>query len=474
MTAIHRRRVLQAGVGAGAWLLLTACSPGGGDDDAEDTGSGAPTRTTVPPPVAMVRTNWSQDPFTFGSYSYLPVGATPKDRAALRATVDGRLRFAGEHLDATNPATVHGALHSGRRAALDLMRKQETGTGRTLVIGAGIAGLAAARALHDAGHEVTVLEGRDRIGGRLDTVRPKGWPVPVERGASWVHDTSASDLDERLKRLGVRTVAFDYASRMLDVDGSVIADDEDAIAEAEAAVDGALAWAEGQDADVSLAEALLRSGAAEEVDQVRLRHYLDSEIADEYGASASTLSAWWGTAEGTEGDDRLVLGGYRALAADLAKGLDVQLGRAVNVVSRRPDGVTVFDRDGRREEADQVIVAVPLGVLKRAAADGGIAFDPPLPDAQATALARLAMGLLDKVWLRWDEPWWSADALMWTRATRTPGSYIEWFNLEPATGEAVLLGLIGGDRAREWADRSDDEVRAAAMANLQAFADAGW
>ena len=39
---------------------------------------------------------------------------------------------------------------------------------------------------------------------------------------------------------------------------------------------------------------------------------------------------------------------------------------------------------------------------------------------------------------------------------------------------AVLLGLIGGDRAREWADRSDDEVRAAAMANLQAFADAGW
>src|SRR5438270_10304048 len=56
-----------------------------------------------------------------------------------------------------------------------------------LVIGAGVAGLAAARALHLAGHSVLVLEARDRIGGRVHTVRIAGWPVPLEAGAEFIH-----------------------------------------------------------------------------------------------------------------------------------------------------------------------------------------------------------------------------------------------------------------------------------------------
>src|SRR6266852_5781832 len=56
-----------------------------------------------------------------------------------------------------------------------------------LVIGAGVAGLAAARALHLAGRSVLVLEARDRIGGRVHTVRIAGWPVPLEAGAEFIH-----------------------------------------------------------------------------------------------------------------------------------------------------------------------------------------------------------------------------------------------------------------------------------------------
>src|SRR3954469_17920912 len=63
-----------------------------------------------------------------------------------------------------------------------------------VVIGAGVAGLAAARACERRGHRVAVLEARDRIGGRIHTLRPRGWPVPVEAGAEFVHGRSPALL----------------------------------------------------------------------------------------------------------------------------------------------------------------------------------------------------------------------------------------------------------------------------------------
>ncbi len=62
---------------------------------------------------------------------------------------------------------------------------------------------------------------------------------------------------------------------------------------------------------------------------------------------------------------------------------------------------------------------------------------------------------------------------MWTRVAPA-NPFREWFNLRPATGEPILLALIGGDEAREWAARSDQDVVTAAVQALQAFADAGW
>lgn len=56
-----------------------------------------------------------------------------------------------------------------------------------IVVGAGVAGLAAAQLLRQAGLEVLVAEARDRIGGRIHTLRPQGWPFPVEAGAEFVH-----------------------------------------------------------------------------------------------------------------------------------------------------------------------------------------------------------------------------------------------------------------------------------------------
>jgi monoamine oxidase len=233
-----------------------------------------------------------------------------------------------------------------------------------------------------------------------------------------------------------------------------------------------VAWAADQDGDRSLADALQESGAADDVDPEELEFHLETEVVTEHGADAEELSARWGLEEGTEGDDLLVIGGYGRLADDLADGIDVRRSQPVERIAIASDGVTLRTDDGTEHVADRVVVTVPLGVLQA----GSIAFEPELPEAHRDAIARLGMGLLDKYWFRFDEVFWEQDALMWTKvAPADDGNpFREWFNLEPATGEPVLLALLGGASARAWASKTDAEVKAAAMESLQEFLGAGW
>ncbi len=469
---MQRRTFLKASAAGGLWLLTAACSSDDeGARESDDEGAGAAAITTVPTPAAMARTSWSQDPWSLGSYSYMAVGAEPDMRTALAAPVADRLFFAGEATSSTSPSTVHGALASGERVAQEVLAVAGPAE-RIIVVGAGIAGVTAARALEQRGFEVTVLEARNRVGGRLDTVQPEGWPIPIELGASWVHDTEASDLAERLDGLGIAAVPFDYEQSVAGPDGERVDDLEVITGPAVETVDLAVEWASTQDDDRSLAEAIDASSAADQtgVDPDALRWYLDNEITTEYGASAEELSAWWGLEEGTEGDDVLVIGGYGGLATSASDGLDVLLERPVARIEWSDEGVTVVDADGEAMKADRVVVTIPLGVLKT----GAVAFEPPLPEDKRTAVEAIGMGLLDKVWLRFEEQFWSDEALMWTRVAPAGEPFTEWFNLAPLTGRPVLLALLGGPLAREWATRSDEEVEQAALASLQELLDAGW
>jgi len=415
----------------------------------------------------MVRTAWSSDPWTLGSYSFLGVGATPQLRRTLGAPLDGGvLHLAGEHVAVAHPGTVHGAAESGVAAA-DRILDDADGPERVVVIGAGMAGATAARRLTDGGHQVLVVEGRDRVGGRIDTVRPDGWGIPVERGASWVHDVRASDLAAELSAIDVRTVPFGYRGSVLGPDGTVVPDEATSSAP-ERDVAAAIEWAGDHDEDVSLSEALEQSGADSEPQE--LDRFLRSEIVTEYGADPGELSARNGLAEGSTGDDLLVVGGYGRLVEDLLDGIPTELAWPVATITHGGDGVLVTARDGRTITGDRAVVTLPLGVLKA----GAVRFDPPLPDGHVAAIDGLSMGVLDKVWLRWDERWWDDHGQQWTRAAPADDPYVEWFDLSGSTGQPVLLSLVGGSVAREWSTRSDEDVLTAAMRSLQSFRDAGW
>ena len=445
-----------------AAFTLAACGTSATDESENTDAADEPRR--VPEPLAMIRSSWSTDEWARGSYSFLPVGATPSLRVALAQPINGRLFFAGEATSSDAPATVHGAQASGTRSGqevIDVADAKEV----VAVLGAGVAGLAAARALHDAGYSVVIFEARDRIGGRVATVRADTWPIPVELGSSWVHDIEASDLAETLSNLDINTAAFDY-----DNDTTLFAGDvtQDSLDSATDAIESAIESVNGAESDMSIAAAVAASG--ETINSLALNHIDEVELASEYGANADELSAWWGTEEGSRGDDLLVLGGYGGVADHLAEDLDIRSGAAVRTVLWNDDGAEItFDND-ETFSCDRVVVTVPLGVL----AAGDISFNPPIPDTHQNAIDTMRMGLLYKVWFVFPEQFWSNESLIWNRIDEPGVPFREWYNLAPLTGKPVLLALNGGRTARAWAERSDDDLRVAAMNALQQFIDAGW
>jgi monoamine oxidase len=149
-----------------------------------------------PPPLAWAVSDWAGDRWAGGAWSGLLVGGTAADRARLGEPVGDRLVLAGEAVHSTWPAMAHGAYESGVAAAEQVDALARPGE---RVVGAGMAGLAAARILARRGRKVLVVEARDRLGGRLHPV-PLGARVVADLGGAWLQHYDGNPL-ARLHRL---------------------------------------------------------------------------------------------------------------------------------------------------------------------------------------------------------------------------------------------------------------------------------
>ena len=469
---MERRTFLISSLSGLSLLALSGCVPPTPTPTGTPTATGTPTPSLVPQPAGMLRSSWSDDPFARGSYSFVAVSSTPQQRADLATPILDRLFLAGEAVSVDAPGTVQGARGSGRDAATTLMEIAEPGE-RVAVIGAGAAGLAAARQLADAGFTVMVLEARNRLGGRIHTVTDDSWPMPVELGASFIVASSTTSLDEELTGLEVEHAPFQPSPEARTPAGTITP-----VSPVGAeAVTKALAWAAEQARDSSLAQALTDSGAADVsatdgADGVSDADWLNYQLATatslDAGAATDEMSGWFSPSPATTAadDTRIVLGGLSTLLDEDAADLDLLYSSVVTRIAYTEDAVSLRLGTGESLTIDRVIVTVPLGVLK----SDVIEFEPALPFEHRGAIAALGMGALDKIWLQFDEPFWDTDAAVWTTVGDDTLDFRVWVNMMPLTNQPILMGFVSGAQALALAASDNAAFTAAALRSLEPFA----
>ncbi len=368
-------------------------------------------RAVQRPPIGYIRTNWSRDPFSFGSYSFVAKGAKRSDIRELDKPIADRVFFAGEAVYPRYNSTVHAAHESGLRAA-DAIR--ESGAKNVAIVGAGMAGLTAAHALSEADRNVAVFEARDRIGGRVWTDHRLG--IPLDLGASWIHGIKGNPLVSLADQVGQDLIPTrdDYIIR--GNDGRRIRE---------------------RDAPDWLDNVVnIQHDAGADLDQLNALSYL---LLNDYS-----------------GVDVKFRDGYSDIFIALEGDYQVALNTQVTAVRRNEDAVALEFTENTSQSFDAVLVTVPLGVLKR----GSITFSPPLPAKKQRAINRLGMGTLDKLYLLFEDAFWDPDAT-WIATPENalpPGHFNQWLNLHRYIGEPVIVAFNGGPPALALASLPDEEV----------------
>ncbi len=371
------------------------------------------------------------------------------------------------------------------------------------IVGAGLAGLVAARRLAAAGQRPLVLEARDRVGGRLLN-EPLGEGKVVEVGGQWIGPTQER-VGALARELGVDTFpTHDEGQHLLELGGRIasysghladaspallrelsraasplaLADFEQARArldrmarrvplEAPWSAPKARLW-DGQTfeswirrntrfaAARTLLELATEAVWAAEPGDVSLLHVLF------YTRSGGGFNTLLGTGGGAQ-QDRFH-GGSQLLALRLAEQLGaetVALGRPVRRIAHGEGGV-VLESDGEQGpltvRARRAIVAIPPTLA------GRIAYDPPLPGLRDQLTQRMPQGTVIKTMAVYETPFWREEGRSGQAASEKGPARVVFDNSPPDGSPGVLLGFLEGRLAREWGARAAPERRAAVIA----------
>jgi len=336
-----------------------------------------------------------------------------------------------------------------------------------VVIGAGAAGLTAARLLHDRGVNVTVVEARDRVGGRVFTDR--SWGIPIDIGASWIHGTMGNPVTDLRDEYRIDTVVTDVHSvAMYDAAGVRLTPVEQSQIEeiADRAIEEIDRPTPARNPRASMGPIVGQAIAHANVHgtvRAGLCFHLWEHFENEWGASPAQLSARWYKDTKYEGEQEVFPDGYGQLFERLAEGLDVRTGHVVRRVDH-DSRLVIVSIDGQAPiTADYAIVTLPLGVLKA----GSVTFDPPLPSGKLEAIADLEMGTLSKTWLRFDRVFWPEDVRIIAYLGTDSGRWSSWYAFQDVAGAPVLLGLNGGDTGKAIEAMEPGAIASEAAAALQ-------
>lgn len=356
-----------------------------------------------------------------------------------------------------------------------------------VVVGAGLAGLAAARSLVAAGRTVRVLEARDRVGGRTEAgaLDDGQW---IELGGQWIgpgHDRMYALVEE----LGLATVpTYNEGDIVFSLGGRT----------------GRLAGRKGAVprlnpfAIADLAQGMLRFGRlarrvdldrpwetprAADLDGQTLRTWVHRNLRTPQGrayfelyceavfaadlADVSLLHALFYTLSGTDMDTLMAVdrgaqqdrvdGGSWLVSQRMAAALGdaVVLGASVRGIAQDDHGVTVTTRDGATHRGARVVVTLPPALA------GRLDYQPLLPPWRDQLTQKTPAGSVLKLYAVYDEPFWRADGLNGQAGSDEGPVKVVFDNTPPGYDRGILMGFLEGEAARRMSRRTPEERRAA-------------
>ena len=351
-----------------------------------------------------------------------------------------------------------------------------------IIIGAGAAGLAAARKLCGAGHHVLILEARDRIGGRIHTIHPSGWPLPIELGAEFIHGMPPQTWEivhaAALSAYDVSDTHWWFANGK----AQRMDDAWDKLRQVMGRLD------QLRDRDMSFAQFIKEHAADVEprVRELALSFVEGFDAADTDLISAQSIKDEQGASSEEHGERNFrIVGGYQRLIDWLHAGLDpqlarIRLGAIVTHVRWKRGSVEVQIKsasDAVTEifHAPHALITVPLGVLKaQPKENGAIKFEPGLT-SKHEAIKGLEMGPIVKCLLLFREPFWEQDDLPILSKGQIlkdasffhshDPRYLTWWTALPMR-VPMLTAWSGGPAAARMSGQSKEQLIEAAINTL--------
>ncbi|XYK78434.1 MAG: flavin monoamine oxidase family protein [Labrenzia sp.] len=371
--------------------------------------------------------------------------------------------------DTRGRATRRQVLKTGAAAALTVpflnasLAKAQNDDFDVIVIGAGIAGLAAARRLQDLGYAVVILEATSAVGGRIRTDWSLG--APFEVGAGWIHTPEGNPVSKIADAIDAPTyVTSDESYQVYAQDGaavsrSTINSKYRDLMRLYKRIDDTF------DNDQPLSEAIRRVSKDSLRDPV-LRWMMSAYTEFSTGGPIEKLSAYYFDEDDEyDGADVILTKGYDQIPKSLADGLDVRFDTVVEAIEyEEGDGAAVYTST-ETFESYFVICTVPLGVLKK----GAISFDPPLPKAHQKSIKEIGFGSVTKLALKFEQPFWPEDVQYFGYMSEPKGRWNYFLNYRTFSSENILLGVSVGDYPFVAEAMSDPDMISDCMSALRAM-----